>query len=65
MTTQTARKGEAGHVPEDRERLGRTPKTRRVSSTELWGSKRFPRWSTQLARGPGEQNPMKPARVGP
>ena len=29
MTTQTARKGQPGHIPEDRERLGPTP-TRRA-----------------------------------
>jgi hypothetical protein len=28
MTTQTARKGEPGHIREDRERVGRTPRTR-------------------------------------
>lgn len=29
MTTQTARKGEEGHIREDRERVGATPKQRR------------------------------------
>lgn len=29
MTTQTAKKGEPGHIPELRERTGSTPKQRR------------------------------------